>query len=134
MNDIKITGALSNYILSQTLSYFNCILDKSTLVVSFSLLPAVFKSKVTSTSPFSSELSFNLMPLVSEGMSETVQVIGDSTRTTTSRQVIIVVIAEFQMDISIFAIQSIIFLRTHQADAVFIISRRWQVLHEKMFI
>ena len=23
MNDIKITGALSNYILSQTLSYFN---------------------------------------------------------------------------------------------------------------
>lgn len=35
------------------------------------------------------------------------------------------------MDISIFAIQSIIFLRTHQADAVFIISRRWQVLHEK---
>jgi hypothetical protein len=69
MNDIKITGALSNYILSQTLSYFNCILDKSTLVVSFSLLPAVFKSKVTSTSPFSSELSFNLMPLVSEGMS-----------------------------------------------------------------
>ena len=69
MNDIKIPGALSNYILSQTLSYFNCILDKSTLVVSFSLLPAVFKSKVTSTSPFSSELSFNLMPLVSEGMS-----------------------------------------------------------------
>lgn len=66
MNDIKIPGALSNYILSQTLSYFNCILDKSTLVVSFSLLPAVFKSKVTSTSPFSSELSFNLMPLVSE--------------------------------------------------------------------
>mgnify|MGYP006991254457 CR=1 FL=1 len=39
MNDIKIPGALSNYILSQTLSYFNCILDKSTLVVSFSLLP-----------------------------------------------------------------------------------------------
>ena len=70
MNDIKNPrGALSNYILSQTLSYFNCILDKSTLVVSFSLLPAVFKSKVTSTSPFSSELSFNLMPLVSEGMS-----------------------------------------------------------------
>ena len=27
MNDIKIPGALSNYILSQTLSYFNCILD-----------------------------------------------------------------------------------------------------------
>ena len=48
MNDIKIPGALSNYILSQTLSYFNCILDKSTLVVSFSLLPTVFKSKVTS--------------------------------------------------------------------------------------
>ena len=48
MNDIKIPGALSNYILSQTLSYFNCILDKSTLVVSFSLLPAVFKSKVKS--------------------------------------------------------------------------------------
>lgn len=69
MDDIKIPGALSNYILSQTLSYFNCILDKSTLVVSFSLLPAVFKSKVTSTSPFSSELSFNLMPLASEGMS-----------------------------------------------------------------
>ena len=43
MNDIKIPGALSNYILSQTLSYFNCILDKSTLVVSFTLLPAVFK-------------------------------------------------------------------------------------------
>ena len=35
MNDIKIPGALSNYILSQTLSYFNCILDKSTLVVNF---------------------------------------------------------------------------------------------------
>ena len=32
MNNIKIPGALSNYILSQTLSYFNCILDKSTLV------------------------------------------------------------------------------------------------------
>ena len=45
MNDIKITGALSNYILSQTLSYFNCILDKSTLVVSFSLLPHSFQIK-----------------------------------------------------------------------------------------
>ena len=46
MNDIKITGALSNYILSQTLSYFNCILDKSTLVVSFFITPPqFFKSK-----------------------------------------------------------------------------------------
>ena len=36
-----------------------------------------------------------------------------------------------EVDVSIFAIQSIIFLRTHQADTVFIISRRWQVLHEK---
>ena len=69
MDDIKIPGALSYYILSQPFSYFNCILDRSTLVVSFSLLPTVFKSKVTSTSPFFSELSFSLMPLVSEEIS-----------------------------------------------------------------
>lgn len=45
MNDIKIPGALSNYILSQTLSYFNCILDKSTLVVSFFITPRSFQIK-----------------------------------------------------------------------------------------
>ena len=69
MNDIKIPGALSNYILSQTLSYFNCILDKSTLVVSLFITPRSFQIKGYFHLSISSELSFNLMPLVSEGMS-----------------------------------------------------------------
>lgn len=68
MNDIKITGALSNYILANS---FLLQLHIGQIHISSQLFitPAVFKSKVTSTSPFSSELSFNLMPLVSEGMS-----------------------------------------------------------------